>query len=61
MDKISMVTDDDLVKNKYTKHSESMKDPESIDQFYKQLLVKEESSNPHILLKIWNNYYNWAK
>lgn len=45
MDQISMITDDDLVKNKYTKHPSGMTDPESINQFYTKATIREETSS----------------
>lgn len=61
MDKISYITDDDIVKDKYTKHPDEMTDPLSIEEFYETFIAKEETSSPNIKLKLWNNYYNWAK
>ncbi|CAI2362913.1 unnamed protein product [Moneuplotes crassus] len=60
MDNITLITADDLIKNKNTRPPPDMKDPKDITLFYETAISREEGSNPNILLKIYQNYFEWA-
>lgn len=61
MDNISKITEEDIVHNKYTKHSNMITDPDQIELFYDTAITREENSSAELQLQIWSNYFNWAK
>ena len=59
MENISKITDEDIVTNQQTKHPKGFKKPEDIEEYYSEALLREQSGNPKVLLKIWKNYWQW--